>query len=304
MPEKDYYKILGVSKSASQDEIKKAYRKLAMKCHPDHAKGDRAAEDRFKEVSEAYAVLSDKEKRKQYDEFGSTGFHQRFSSEDIFRGFDFTDVFREFGFSGGNLFGGKGGGVRFSFGSGSPFGQQGARPAQMKGSNLIYELPLTVQEVATGAEKTISFNHEGRTEKITIKIPKGMITGKKLRIAEKGEHSSFGGPPGDLYIQAKVTQDPVYHVEGYDLHINREIRLSEALLGTSITVPTLDGKELTLKIPPGTKHKTKMRLSGRGLPHMQGTGKGDLFLCVHIHMPKRLNQDQRKLIEKLAETGL
>ena len=196
----DYYQALGVGRNASDEEIKKAYRKLAMKYHPDHTKGDKAAEDKFKEISEAYAVLSDKEKRKQYDTFGSEGFSQRFSQEDIFRGFDLNDILKEFGV------GGRGGGMRFSFGSGSPFGNfSGRQPQQVKGSDLVYELPLTLQEVITGASKTVSFNHKGRSEKVSVKIPKGMMTGKKLRLAGKGEPSPYGGPPGDFVYPGEGT---------------------------------------------------------------------------------------------------
>ena len=304
MSESDYYKILGVNKTASDEEIKKAYRKLAMKYHPDHTKGDKNAEEKFKKISEAYAVLSDKEKRQQYDQFGSTGFHQRFTQEDIFKGFDFSDVFREFGFGGTNFFKGRGGGTRFSFGSDSPFGAHAGQQSQVKGSDLVYELAVTLQEVATGTSKTVSFQREGRSEKMTVKIPKGMVNGKKLRIAGKGDPSPFGGSPGDLFIQTKLVADPVFRFEGYDLHIDRDIKLSEALLGTQISIPTVVGKELSLKIPPGTKHKTKMRISGRGLPHMQGEGSGDLFICISLDMPKQLSQEQKNLIEKLAETGL
>jgi curved DNA-binding protein len=268
MPDTDYYKILGVNKNASDGEIKKAYRKLAMKYHPDHTKGDKSAEDKFKKMSEAYAVLSDKEKRKQYDTFGSEGFHQRFTQEDIFKGFDFGDIFKEFGFGGADFFGGRGGGMRFSFGSQSPYGRSPhgygtGQQARAKGSDLVYELPLTLQEVIDGASKVVSFDHKGRSEKITVKIPKGMTTGKKLRLAGKGEPSPFGGPAGDLYIQAKVLNNPLYNIEGKDLHTNRELKISEAILGTQIPVPTPDGKELSLKIPPGTRHGTKMRLSGQ-----------------------------------------
>ena len=302
MAETDYYKILGVTKSTSDSEIKKAYRKLAMKYHPDHTKGDKAAEEKFKQISEAYAVLSDKEKRRQYDEFGSAGFHQRFSQEDIFRGFDFSDILREFGFGGTNFSTGKRGGTRFSFGSGSPFGTR--QQARATGSDLVYELPLTLREVATGTSKVVNFQHRGRTEKLTVKIPKGMITGKKLRIAGKGEPGSFGGTAGDLYIQAKVADDPVYRSDGYDIHVVREVKLSEAILGTSITVPTPEGQELSLKIPPRTKHKTKMRLADQGLPHMQGTRKGDLFIEIHVNIPKRLTSKQEKLIKQLSAAGL
>jgi len=279
MSETDYYAILGVSRNASDTEIKKAYRKLAMKYHPDHTKGDKAAEERFKKISEAYAVLSDKEKRKQY------------------------------GFGGGNFFGGKSGkrgSVRFSFGGGgNPFGgysQQQATTA--KGSDLVYELPLTLREVATGTRKNISFQHEGRSENLTVTIPRGMITGKKLRLAGKGEPSPMGGPPGDLYVQAKVLPDPLFKVDGYDVTIDHQIRLTEALLGTTISVPTLEGPSLNLKIPPGTSHKTKMRLTGRGLPHMRGSGRGDLYVRVLVRMPKHLTPGQKGLVEKLAAEGL
>jgi len=302
MPETDYYKLLGVSKNASEDEIKKAYRKLAMKYHPDHARDDKSAEEKFKKISEAYAVLSDKEKRKQYDEFGSTGFHQKYSQEDIFRDFDLGDILREFGFGGG-AYKGRNGGMRFSFG-GSPFGAYSGHQEQVKGQDLIYELPLTVEEVTTGITKVISFRHDRRSEKITVKIPKGMITGKKLRLPGKGEQSPYGGPPGDLYIQAKLTDDPVYTAKEHDLYVERDIKLTEAVLGTRISIPTPEGRELSLKIPPGTKQGTKLRLPGHGLPHMQGKKKGDLYVSIHIDIPRNLNAEQKMLMEKLAVSGL
>jgi curved DNA-binding protein len=304
MAETDYYKILGVNKTASDSEIKKAYRKLAMKYHPDHTKGDKSAEETFKKISEAYAVLSDKEKRKQYDTFGSAGFQQRYSQEDIFRGSDFESILNEL-FGGSGHFGGGGRGMRFSFGGGGPFGSyQRQQQAQPKGSDLEYELSLTLEEVASGTQKIVSFQHKGRSEKITVKIPKGMISGKKLRISGKGEPSPYGGPAGDLYIKSKVLHHPVYDVQAQDLYINRDIKLTEAILGTNISVPTMSGKELKLKIPAGTKHKTKMRLSGHGLPHMHGKSQGDLYVHIHVNMPKRLNKKQKALIEQLAETGL
>lgn len=309
MAEKDYYSILGVSKSASDDEIKKAYRKLAMKYHPDHAKGDKASEEKFKEISEAYAVLSDKEKRTQYDTFGSSGFQQRYTQEDIFKNFDFGSIFDDLGFGGAFSFGGRGGGgggTRFSFGGGgggSPFGGR-RRPQPVKGSDLVYELPLTLNEIATGTSKTVSFQHQGRTENLTVKIPRGMITGKKVRVPGKGEESPYGGQTGDLYIKSRIVNDPVFSSEEYDLHVTRDVKLSEALLGTSISVPTIDGKSLHLKIPAGTKHKTKMRLPGRGLPHMKGRGKGDMYVIIHVNMPSTLTDEQKKLIDQLAETGL
>jgi len=302
----DYYQLLGVKKGASQDEIKKAYRKLAMKYHPDHTKGDKAAEEKFKKISEAYAVLSDKDKRKEYDTFGAEGFRQRFSQEDIFRGFDFGDIFREFGF-GGDFFSGRGrgSGMRFNFGGGSPFGSQtGQQQARMKGSDLIYELPLTLREIANGTTKTVSLQHQGYADKVTVKIPKGLISGKKLRLAGKGSPSALGGPPGDLFIQAKVLADPLYHAEKYDLYLNYELKLSEVLLGTSISVSTLDDKKLSLKIPPGTSPGTKMRMPGQGLPHMKGNKRGDLYVKIQVKLPRQLTDEQKKLIEKLAAAGL
>ena len=304
MAGKDYYKTLGVGKNATDEEIKKAYRKLAMKYHPDHSKGDKAAEEKFKTISEAYAVLSDKEKRQQYDTFGSTDFQQRYSQEDIFKNFDFGNIFREFGFGGMNFGSAGRGGTRFSFGGGDPFGGMGRNQAQVKGTDLVYELPLTYSEIASGADKTINFQHKGRTESLSVKIPRGMIEGKKLRIAGKGEPSQLGGPPGDLFIQSKTAPDSVFTSKEYDLYIDRQIRLTESLLGTTVLIPSLDGRELSLKIPPGTRHKTKMRLTGRGLPHMKGGGRGDLYVSILIDTPKILTAEQKDLLVKLAGTGL
>ena len=301
----DYYRILGVQKNASVEEIKKAYRKLAMKYHPDHTKGDKGAEEKFKKISEAYAVLSDKEKRQEYDTFGSEGFRQRFSQEDIFRGFDFGDIFREFGFGGGDFSRAGGGGRRFSFGTGSPFNYSGAQQhGQTKGSDLVYELPLTLREVATGTTKVVTFQHQGRSENLTVKIPKGLISGKKLRLAGKGNPSPYGGPAGNLYIKAKLLNDPIFSSEEFDLYINRELKLSEAILGTTVSVPTIDDKQLSLKIPPGTKSGTKMRLPGHGLPDMKDNKKGDLFVRIQVQIPQHLNKEQKKVVDKLAAVGL
>ena len=304
MSETDYYKILGVNKNASKEDIKKSYRKLAMKYHPDHTKGNKSAEEKFKKISEAYAVLSDKEKRKQYDTFGAAGFQQRFSQEDIFKGFDFDSILSEL-FGKGRGGSGRGNGMRFSSGGGTPFdGYQRQQKPRSKGTDLVYELPLTLEKVATGTSKTVSYQHQGRSEKITVKIPKGMISGKKLRVAGKGDPDPYGGPPGDLYIQSKVLRNAVYDSKGYDLYMYKEIKLSEALLGSSISVPTLGKKELSLKIPPGTKNKTKMRLAGHGLPHMNGKDTGDLYVYIQVNMPAKLTKKQKKLIEQLAEVSL
>jgi len=295
----DYYKTLGVKKEASEEEIKKAYRRLAMKYHPDHAKGDKQAEEKFKQISEAYAVLSDKEKRQQYDRFGAEGFRQQYSQEDIFRNFDFGSIFREFGFGGGGR-----GGVRFSFGGDTPFGFGGGREAAPRGSDLEYELPLTLAEIASGTQKPLEFRHGDRTERLTVKIPKGLIPGKKIRLAGKGAPSPYGGPAGNLYIRSRILPDPQFTAEDYDLLVHRDIKLTEAMLGTTLNIPTIEGKTLSVKIPPGTRSGTKMRLGGHGLPHMRSGGRGDLFLVIQVAIPARLTSAQKALVEKLAETGI
>lgn len=310
MASKDYYKVLGVAKDADEAAIKKAYRKLAMKYHPDHAKGDKSAEERFKEISEAYAVLSDKEKRQQYDTFGSEGFQQRYSQEDIFGGSNLDEILRSFGFGGGGgAFGGAG--RKFSFrtgGGGDPFGGafggMGGTHFPQKGQDLVYELPLTLNEVVHGAEKTISFTHKGRQEKMTVKIPAGMVSGRKLRLSGKGEPGESGGPAGDLFIQGKVLDDPVFKAEGLNLTVDREIRLTDSILGTSVEVPTVDGTRNSLKIPPGTRHQTKMRMAGLGLYDMQTKKRGDLYVKILVTVPKKLSAAQEELVRKLAETGL
>lgn len=302
MAAEDYYKELGVAKTASQEEIKKAYRKLAVKYHPDKNKGDKASEEKFKKISEAYAVLSDTEKRKQYDTYGSTDFHQKYSQEDIFKNFDFSNIFRDLGFdtgfgAGGFNFGGRGRGFRGSthrFSHGAP----------EKGSDITYELSLTPLEVFQGTEKTINLSSGGRNEQVNVKIPKGMITGKKIRLTGKGEKSLHGGPDGDIYIVSKVIPDSKFDTEEYDIISTYEIKLTEAITGTKINIATIDGREICIKIPQGTQHKTKMRLPGLGIPHMKGGGKGDMYVVINVKMPKNLTPDQEKLLMDLAKTGL
>jgi len=316
MTRKDYYQILGVGKDASQEEIKKAYRKLAMKYHPDHSSGSKENEDKFKEISEAYAVLSDPEKRKQYDTYGSEDFQQRYSQEDIFREFDLGDILREFGFGGASFFtsGGQRGknrrsGTHHSFDPESIFGfgsrGGGGQQMQMKGRDVEYEMPLTLQEVASGVTKTVTLaNASGGTEAVSVKIPKGLIEGKKIRLSGKGEPSPYGGPPGDLFIRSKIVRDPVFEQKDHDLYINREVKLTEALLGTKINVPTIEGKQLSLTVAPGTKPKSKLRVSGQGLPHMKGGGRGNLYVVIDVKWPKRLDDKQTDLVKQLADNGL
>jgi curved DNA-binding protein len=320
MSEKDYYKTLGVEKKASEEEIKKAYRKMAMKYHPDRNKGDKKAEDKFKELSEAYAVLSDKEKKKQYDTYGSAGFQQRYSQEDIFQGFDFSNLFREFGIGGGfeNIFGqrgghpGGGGGYKThtfnrggpSFDYGDPYANYGGAGRTYRGADQMYELSITLKEAALGAEKQLSFPSGKKTEKVMVKIPAGITTGKKLRIPGKGEEGTAGGQAGDLFIQIKVLEDPVFKLEDQNLVVEREVTFTQAAMGTQLAVPTLDGKSLQVKIPPGTQPFSKLRLKGYGLPVLGGKGKGDQFIKILVKVPKKLSDRQKQLLEELDQEGL
>lgn len=310
----DYYQILGVNRKASPEEIKKAYRKLAQKYHPDKAKGNKKeAEAQFKKISEAYAVLSNAEKRKEYDEFGSQAFRAKFSQEDIFRGFDFSDVF-DMGISDNifsRLFGGMGvrgarpgaGGRGRVFRYGGPGGFQDMTPPA-KGEDLQVEVPITLHEMAFGVEKPISFARNGQTEKLTVKVPAGTLPGKRLRIAEKGLPSSGLGPPGDLYVKLREVEHPVFKRDGSDLYVDRHIRFTESALGTKVTVPTLDGKTMSLKVPPGTNSLTKMRLKNYGLPHANGKGRGDQYVRIIVDIPTTLTKKQKNLLEELAKEGL
>jgi curved DNA-binding protein len=304
MATRDYYHILGLSKNASDEEIKRAYRKLAMKHHPDRNPNRKEAEERFKEINEAYAVLSDKEKRKQYDMFGAEGFRQRFTQEDIFRGFDMEEILS-------SLFGGRGrrefrSGGRGGFDFGDFFGQgphQDMGRMPHKGEDILYELTVSLEESAMGGEKRISYRKNGKTEEVSVKIPPGISSGKKLRLAGKGMEGKNGGPPGDLYFQINVRDHPLFTREGDDLIVDKEINFSEAVIGTTIEVPTLEGKKV-LKVPAGTQSHTKMRLKSLGVPHFQGEGKGDQYVRVIVEVPKRLTEKGRKLVEELAKEGI
>ncbi len=318
--QKDYYKILGVSKNASPDEIKKAFRKLALKYHPDKNKGNKEAEERFKEINEAYAVLSDPEKRKQYDTFGSSEFHKHYSQEDIFRDFDFSTIFQDLGMGGDGftriIFGGGGGrgfedlftggahhtgqgSRRYQQSAGGPFMYQQQQP---KGQDVILDLYVTPAEVINGDKKIISLQTGGYPEKISVTIPKGIAQGKKIRVPGKG--TSGPGGRGDLYLRINISLPPGFYFDkdGNIIH-DRFITFSQACLGTSVEISGLDGNSLKLKIPAGIKCGQKMRLKGKGLPGPRG-GKHDLFVKVMVHVPKKLSKEQKKVVEELKKLGL
>ena len=311
----DYYKVLGVDKGASASDIKKAYHKLALKYHPDKNKDDKAAETKFKEVSEAYAVLSDKEKREQYDTFGSAGFQQRYSQEDIFRNFDIGDILKEFGFGGARTGGRQSFGGGFSSGGGNPFFNTGGgchgggchsagQQRSTTGKDLEYEIGLTLEELYNGTKKTVTLSHAGSNETITVKIPKGMTQGKKIRVPGKGEPSPYGGPRGNLLIKSRPLPHDQFQIDGNDVSIIKNIKLTDSLLGTKVDISTPVGKSISIKVPPGTRHKAKMRLAKQGIPMMNSSDSGNLFVIIDVTMPEKLSGAQKKLIEKLAETGL
>jgi len=312
----DYYKTLGIEKSAIAEDIKKAYRKLALKWHPDKNPNNKAAEDKFKKINEAYAVLSDSEKRKEYDTYGSADqFRQRYTQEDIFRGFDLNDILRGFGYgdSGGRggsrtFRTGRGGG--FTYSHGDPFSDlfdgERQRYAHMpqKGQDFEYNLSITLEESVLGAEKKLALQKEDAVEEINFKVPPGINTGKKLRLAGKGAPGIDGGPPGDLYININILPHPIFARDGNDLYIEKSIHFTQAALGTSIDIPTLDGSVKRIKILPGTQNNTKIRMKGYGVPGLKGTGKGDQFVKITINIPKKLTDRQLQLIKELAEEGL
>jgi len=347
---RDYYQVMGLDRGASEQDIKKAYRRLALKYHPDRNPGDQEAENRFKEAAEAYSVLSDPQRRSQYDRFGHAGV-----SGSAGVGFDpgtfadFSDILGDlFGF--GDLFGGGG---------------RRGRGAN-RGSDLRYDLELTFEEAAFGKQTRIKApRHETcgecsgsgvakgsgpttcptcqgrgqvryqqgffsiartcgqcqgsgriikdpcrgcrgegrvvREKTLDVKIPAGVDTGSRLRIAEEGDAGTHGGPPGDLYVVIRVREHEFFERRDEDLFCHVPISFAQAALGAEVAVPTLEGQE-ALRIPPGTQPDSVFRIRGAGVARPGGHGRGDLYVNVSVNVPTRLSREQRELIARLAET--
>ena len=342
---RDYYEVLGVARDASPEEIKKAYRKLAHQHHPDKNPGDRSAEERFKEISEAYEVLGNPEKRQTYERFGHAGPGRGFEG---FGGFEsgfgniFDDIFEGF-------FGGRTGR--------SPRGVQ-------RGADLRYNLEIRFEEAASGVEKEIVIPRmeicqgcrgsgaksgsqpvacracrgtgqvrfsqgfltvsqtcgqcrgEGRVieqpcpncrglgqvkaeRTLTVKIPPGVESGNRLKLAGEGESGVRGGPPGDLYVVIAVQEHPIFSRHGDDLYCEVPISFTQAALGAQIEIPTISGRAV-LKIPPGSQTGTELRIKGKGLPNIRGYGRGDLVTRIFVEVPSHLTAKQRALLEEYA----
>jgi curved DNA-binding protein len=309
---RDLYAVLGVPRDVDEEGLRKAYRKLAREHHPDLNPGDRAAEDRFKRISDAYAVLSDPEKRRDYDEFGDVSLQA---------GFD-----REAARQAREAFGARFGGARgarasaaageFSFGDiddlmASFFGGvRGRGPGggfAMPGSDVESELELDFVEAALGTEKRLVLPRPGaaggvRHETVTVRIPPGVDDGGRIRIPGKGGEGVGGAPPGDLYVRIRVRPHPFFRREGRDVFVEVPVTLGEAALGARIEVPTLEGRA-TLTIPPGTDGGSRLRLRGKGVPAARGGERGDLYVIVQVRVPRDLDDEGRAAVERLARFG-
>lgn len=301
---KDYYHVLGVARGASEGEIKKAYRRLAKQYHPDVNKGDRQTEERFKDISEAYNVLSDPDQRKKYDMFGEGGAPFGGAGPGGFRwewagqggpgapgdAGDLGDLFSE-------LF--NMGGVRRGA-AGQSWGRRSERQAAVNGQDTYADVDVDFLEAIEGSERKISIKRGDRVEKLTVKIPAGVDNGSKVRIAEKGQPGFGGGRSGDLYLCIHVAPHPSFWREDADLYTEIPVTIYDAILGASVEVPTLSGSA-RMKIPAGTSSGQKFRISGKGAPQLGKKGKrGDQYVIVKIVPPRHLTSDGVKAFEEMA----
>ena len=364
MPEqkRDYYEVLGVSKSASDDEIKKAYRKLAKKYHPDVNPGDQAAEAKFKEVNEAYSILSDKEKRARYDQFGHAGVDPNYGAGGPGGGFGFDMGDIDLGDIFGSFFGGGFGG----FGGSSSARRNGPQ----KGESLRANLTITFEEAAFGCEKEISLNRSEecgachgsgcepgttaetcpdcrgtgvvrvqqrtggfafsstaacarcrgtgkiihspckacsgsgsvkKSKRVTVSIPAGIDDGQAVSLRGQGNAGKNGGPAGDLLISVTVRPHEFFKRDGTSVYLEHPVTFLQATLGAELEIPTIDGK-VKWSLPAGTQPGTTFRLRGKGIPSVNGRGRGDQYVTVTIETPRDLNREQKEALKKFSET--
>jgi DnaJ-class molecular chaperone len=336
---KDYYKVLGVTRAASGEDIKKAFRKLARRYHPDVNPGDKKAEARFKEINEAYEVLSDTDKREKYDTLGpnwqeqfGSGFSERRTYQYTGNGgrsfFDsgptdtgpsgFSDFFETF-FGRSNATAGT---------AGSRTTRTGTGTRRSVGDNIEQPVEVTLQEAYVGASRTFNIQSTevcptctgtrevggrictncagqgsvARNKRIQVKIPAGVDNGAKIRVAGEGQLGISGGPRGDLFLVISVKPDPLFERKGDDLHVDVEVELVKAMLGGTVPVQTPDGRQLLLTIPPETQNDRVIRLANKGMPHLRGEGNGNLFAHVKVLLPTQLTAEERALFEELARS--
>lgn len=339
MSKRDYYEVLGVSKSADKAEIKKAYRKVAMKYHPDKNPDNKEAEEKFKEASEAAEILLNEEKKSRYDQFGHAGVNGQGGGGfggGGFQGGDFGDLGDMFGDIFGDMFGGQG----------QRRGGQGrGRSRARRGEDLDLRVNITFEEAAFGIEKEVSIVKniikEGTTAKtcttcnghgevrrqqgfftiaqpchacggtgeiaervkkkstLSVKIPAGIDHGQRLKLNQEGEPGTHGGPNGDLYVQVLLTEHDFFEREGFDVYCEVPITFSQAALGATVEVPTLGGK-VEVSIPAGTQSGKKMRLKAKGIQRLGSYGQGDQIISIEVETPSKLSDEQRKLFEELA----
>ena len=352
MAKRDYYDVLGVSKNASPEDLKSAYRKLAVKYHPDKNPGDTKAEDKFKEASEAYGILSDKEKKQNYDNFGHAAFENSGGRSGGgfggFSGADFSDIFEDF-------FGDFGGGR-----------SQRGRRSNNRGSDLRYDVSITLEDAYLGKKQNIQFStsekcntckgngskagykpdrcsycggngrvrtnqgfftvqqtcpqcsgsgeeitnpcsdcsgqgNKQTSKKISVTIPKGVDDGTRIRLAGKGEAGIRGGSSGDLYLFINIKSHELFKRSDVNLFFEFPISMADAALGTTIEIPTIDGKKAKIKIPDGTQDGKQFRLRGKGMPMMRGADFGDLYVQVKTEIPISLNKEQKELLERFRK---
>ena len=300
MADLDYYKVLGLSRGASPDEIRKAYKKLARENHPDMRPNDKAAAERFKQIQEAHEVLSNTKKREMYDRYGSayqnTGRGprgQQWSGGQV----DLGDIFGG-QLDLGDLFGGAFGGSAGRPGRGGP---RAARPA--KGQDLSANIDIAFQTAAEGGSHELSVQRGGQSERLTVKIPAGVASGNVIRLAGQGQAGQDNGLPGDLLVTIKVSPHPYFRRDGRNLLVDVPITVSEAALGAKIEVPTLSEGPVVLTIPPGASSGTKLRLREKGLLDPKTKQRGDQFVVVKIEVPDQLDDRARALFEELDEAA-
>ena len=351
MAKRDYYEVLGVNKSASADQIKSAYRKLAVKFHPDKNKGDKGAEEKFKEASEAYHVLSNSERKQNYDNFGHAAFENGGGGRGGFGNFDFSnhfsDIFEDFfgeGFGGGRrsrrsnnrgsdlrydlsisleeAFSGKKQDIKFSTsercdtcsGSGSKPGHQAGACSmcgghgQVRSSQGFFTVQQTCPQCAGAGEEIThpctNCNGQGKkqaSKRLSVTIPKGVDDGTRIRLSGKGEAGSRGAGNGDLYLFINVNSHDLFKRSDENLFFECPVSITDAALGSSIEIPTIDGGRAKIKIPAGTQSGKQLRLKGKGMPYIRGSGYGDLYVQLNTEVPISLNKEQKELLEKFRQ---